>query len=69
MPTFQIIEQPDKSKLVYVDLAGLQDTKGDFFDIINVFVIKRLFMSAKTVKLILPITNTALFQSRGMMVR
>jgi len=48
---------PDrKNKVLYADIAGLQDTRGNLMEFVNKFVTKYLFMKSKRIKFIVAIT-------------
>ena len=40
----------------FIDVAGYMDSHGEFFDLLNSFIIKYLFENAKSVKFICPFT-------------
>lgn len=42
--------------VIYADIAGLEDSGGPMFEIINIFTCKILFEKAKDVKIIVPIS-------------
>lgn len=68
MPSVQM-RNGDATQSVYVDVAGLQDTGGDFIDYINSFVTKQLFKSAKSVRFLVAITYSSLMESRGKILK
>ena len=42
--------------VVFADVAGQNDTSGQFIEFLNVFIIKQMFLQSKRVKFIIPIT-------------
>lgn len=54
-----------KSGLTFADVAGLNDTGGDFIEIINNFVIKYIFSKARSVRFLIPLTVDSIYESRG----
>lgn len=55
--------------LVWVDLAGLNDTGGEFISFVNSFINKKIFHLAAQVKFLLPFTSMQLTDARGKSVR
>ena len=53
----------------FVDVAGFMDTNGKFFDLLNSFVIKYLFLNAKSVKFITTFTFEEISHCRGSAIR
>ena len=51
--------------LVYIDIAGLNDSRGELVDLTNCFLDKYIFSRAKSLKFILAITYSQLTQSRN----
>lgn len=45
-----------EQKCFFIDVAGFMDAHGQFIDLINSFIIKYLFVNAKSVKFLCPIT-------------
>lgn len=41
----------------YLDVAGLQDTGGHFFEFINMLIVKKIFSIAQKVRFLVPITD------------
>ena len=54
-----------KSGITFADVAGFNDTGGDFIEIINNFVVKYIFLKAKSVRFLIPLTVESIYQSRG----
>ena len=61
--------EDDTTNSVYVDIAGLRDTNGDFVDYLNCLVSTQLFKSAKSVRFIVAITFDSLMESRGRILK
>lgn len=59
----------EKRKIVFADVAGLQDTDGNLIDFINGFVIRSLFACSKSVKILTTLTKAHIMNSRGQHVR
>ena len=53
----------------FIDVAGYMDAHGEFFDLLNSFVIKYLFENAKSVKFLCPFTFEEISLARGKAVR
>jgi hypothetical protein len=65
LPSFHEKEIPGKSApVIYADIAGLQDTGGDFTNFVNSFFNKKLFNIAQNVRFIIPITFSRLTNDR-----
>ena len=54
-----------KSKNVYVDIAGLNDTSGEFIEMINWMICKHVFSIVDSFKLIVPVTIYQIDDTRG----
>ena len=54
-----------KSKNVYVDIAGLNDTSGEFIEMINWMICKYVFSIVDSFKLIVPVTISQIDDTRG----
>lgn len=46
----------DENELVYLDIAGLNDTDGPMADLVNSFLFKMLFEYLNKVKILVPIS-------------
>lgn len=55
----------DVNNLVYLDIAGLNDTDGPMADMINSFLLKMMFKFLTKVKLLVPISLNQLTNQRG----
>ena len=53
----------------FIDVAGYMDAHGEYFDLLNSFVIKYLFENAKSVKFLCPFTFEEIGLGRGKAVR
>lgn len=62
MPHFYKV---DKINGMFVDLAGLDDTGGNFISLINCFISKFIFKNAKSVRFLIPFTQVAIQDGRG----
>lgn len=51
---------------LYIDMAGMLDSRGDTIDVLNCFMNKQVFSLAKSVKFIIPIIMEQLTAARGM---
>ena len=56
-------------KSMFVDLAGLDDTGGNFISLINCFISKFIFENAKSVRFLIPFTQVAIQDGRGSHIR
>lgn len=65
-PSFQKV--PD-SDITFVDIAGFQDTSGVLIEFVNCFIAKLIFLKAKTIRFLVPITYGQVHESRGGAVR
>ena len=59
------IAYSDELGCFLLDIAGFTDTNGEFFDLLNSFVIKYIFLHAKSVRFLLPFTFGEIGQNRG----
>lgn len=59
----------DKIGSMFVDLAGLDDTGGNFISLVNCFISKFIFENAKTVRFLVPFTQVAIQDGRGSHIR
>jgi len=57
------------SKVVFADVAGLQDTAGDLIDIINCLINKSIFNRASHICFLIPFTHGLIEESRGVELR
>lgn len=55
--------------MVFVDIAGFGDSSGEMIDLISCFTDKFLFMNAKSIRFILPMTLDQIDNTRGQKVR
>jgi len=46
-----------KNKLVFADIAGLNDAGGVLMNLVNCFVSKKIFQISKSVRFLIPITR------------
>ena len=53
---------------VYVDIAGLKDTSGPMFDIVNSFMNKIIFGKAKSIKILVPMSRHQISICKGQYV-
>ena len=49
----------DDLNTVYVDVAGTNDTSTKLTQLVNVFVIQRIFQIARTVRFLVPMTHNS----------
>jgi hypothetical protein len=54
---------------MFVDLAGLEDTGGQFISLINCFVSKFIFDYANNVRFLIPLTREATQNARGSQIK
>lgn len=47
-----------ETEVVYADIAGLNDTNGEFVELLNCFINRKMFLMAKSVKFIMALTET-----------
>jgi hypothetical protein len=66
LPNF---EQDRDIGLIFTDVAGMQDTAGEFVEVINSMVIKRIFMQAKSLRFLIPISQKSITDARGNQMR
>ena len=66
LPNFYKVEETDS---MFVDLAGLDDTGGNFISLVNCFISKFIFENAKTVRFLVPFTQVAIKDGRGSHIR
>lgn len=58
LPSVAELTMPDTNQQYYfADLAGISDTGGDLIDLVNSMVAKFIFMQAKDIKFLMPITH------------
>ena len=69
LPEFAKLQLDQDHSFLFTDIAGVQDTSGNLVDFINCMVDKYIFMKAKSVRFIAPISYSSLTGSRGMNVR
>lgn len=62
LPTWRFDES---EKILYLDVAGRNDTRGDICDIINFLLIKKIFNCGKKVRLLVVFPFSDLENSRG----
>lgn len=55
----------DQTNLVFADVAGLLDSGGLLMDIINIFMMKKIFQHIKHIKFLIVLTIPQLEESRG----
>ena len=65
-PTFQFEKSSD---LLFIDIAGLNDTGGTQIELINRLMLKNIIARCKSVRILLPITYYQLHTSRGTSLR
>lgn len=66
----QFCQRDDDSKnTVYVDVAGLQDSRGDLIELVNIFINKELFRRSNSVRFLLPIPHGQINDARGQATR
>jgi len=64
--TFLPLFQKDlETGIVFTDVAGLLDTKGEMIEFINSFIMRKMFSRAKTVRFLAPITVPQIQEGRG----
>ena len=63
LPSFQKI--PDRENSYYIDMAGLNDTGGNFLEFTNQFINKKLFSLAKNMIFLIPFTCDAFKVDKG----
>ena len=49
-----------------MDIAGLHDTGGKFFEFINMLIVKKIFSIAEKVRILIPITDKQIEDSKGL---
>lgn len=54
---------------MFIDIAGLKDTNGEFVDTLNCIINKMIFSLCQKIKMIIPLTMPQIKESRGMLVR
>ena len=54
---------------MFVDLAGLEDTGGQFISLINCFISKFIFDYARNVRFLIPLTREATQNARGSQIK
>ena len=54
---------------MFVDLAGLEDTGGQFISLVNCFISKFIFAYARSVRFLVPITREATRNARGSQIK
>ena len=60
------MEDPDASKnLLWVDIAGFEDSSGKLIEYINTFIDKKIFQIAKDVRILIPFTEKQFKEERG----
>lgn len=59
----------DELECFFMDVAGFSDTNGEFFDLLNSFVIRYIFLHAKSVRFLLPFTFGELELNRGQAIK
>ena len=65
LPSFYKVEMPNKESMIYIDIAGLQDTGTAMVEFVNQFINKKLFSIVKNLKIIIPIMHGIEKISRG----
>ena len=55
--------------LIFTDVAGMQDAAGDLVEVINSLIIKRIFMQAKSLRFIIPMSYMQIKDGRGIQTR
>ena len=64
-----IFVDPDEfNDIVWVDVAGLDDTGGNLISLINLLLLKRVLQVAKEVKIIIPFTQGLVEDLRGKLI-
>ena len=66
MPHFY---KDEKRKLVFADVAGLQDSDGNLVDFINYVAIRYLLANSKRVKIITTVTMQHIMNAKGQSMR
>ena len=61
-PTFK---ESEFSTFNFLDIAGLHDTGGQFFEFVNQLIIKKIFSLAENVRFLIPITDKQIDDGRG----
>lgn len=54
-----------EEKVVYVDIAGLQDTSGENVEIINQLVNKYIFSKSQNLRILIPLSQNIIDSARG----
>jgi hypothetical protein len=54
-----------ESGVVYADIAGLNDTNGEFVELLNCFINRKMFLQAQNVKFIMVLTETQIKENKG----
>ena len=58
-------ENPHEDGSYFVDIAGLEDTAGPMIEYVNQFINKKVFSLAQDLKVLIFITRSSPFESRG----
>lgn len=61
--------QAPNADIVYVDIAGLNDTAGYLMELINCFITKELFKRSKHVRFLVAISMEQVNETKGKSVR
>ena len=54
---------------MFADVAGLEDAAGELIEVDNSLILKRIFMNAKTVRFLIPISVVSITDGRGNRMR
>ena len=58
-----------ESGITYVDLAGFNDTAGDFIDLINSLIDRYIFSKANKVRFLILLTVSQIYNNKGSEVK
>lgn len=59
----------DQLKMMFIDVAGFDDTGGMLIELINNFVIKQIYNNAKSVRFLFAITHNEIVSTKGQKLR
>lgn len=55
----------DEAGVIYADIAGINDTNGEFVELLNCFINRRMFKLAENVRFIIALTETQIKENKG----
>ena len=55
----------EEAGIVYADIAGLNDTNGEFIELLNCFINRKIFLQAENVRFIMALTETQIKENKG----